>query len=212
MLRRFTVLLCLGAIAAVPLVAQTGIGIIGGYVSATVSLDPEQAGLTLSGRGGLVGGLSLGARLGGGASLGLEGLYVQKGADVHISTASASVKVNYLEVPLLLRIAIGNVHRPHLFVTGGAEYSFLMTCTETAAGTADIDCKKNATATSGVRSSDYGVLVGGGVVSGRFSLSIRYDLGLANLNNDTSTSGVFGPAPTEKNRAVMAMLGIALGK
>ena len=90
---------------------------------------------------------------------------------------------------------------------GGGQYSSLLTCTTSAAGIADIDCKKSATATSGIKSSDYGLVFGGGVASGRLSLSVRYDMGLANLNNDTSA----GQA-TVKNKAVMAMVGIALGK
>jgi len=90
---------------------------------------------------------------------------------------------------------------------GGGQYSSLLTCKTVVTGIADVDCKKTATATSGIKSSDYGVIFGGGVASGRFSLGARYDIGMANINNDTSAG-----QSTYKNKAFMVMLGIGLGK
>lgn len=207
MLRRIVTLLSLCAAAAAPLAAQTGLGVVGGYLSSSVTVDPTTAGVEWSGRPGFTGGLSLGIGLASGVSFGVEGLYIQKGADVHVGTASGSEKLAYVEVPVMLRIAIGDAKKPHLFVMGGGQYSSLLTCTQVAAGIADVDCKKSATATSGIKSSDYGVVFGGGVASGRLSLAARYDLGLANINNDTST----GQA-TYKNKAFIVTLGIGLGK
>jgi Outer membrane protein beta-barrel domain len=188
-----------------PLTAQAGLGVVGGYVSSTVSVDPATAGITWAGRSGFAGGVSFSVRVASGASIGLEGLYVQKGADVHIGTASGSEKLTYFEVPILLQLALGNARKPHLFVTAGAQYSVLNTCSQVSAGIADVDCKMSATATTGIRSSDYGVMFGGGAASGRYSLSVRYDLGLANLNKDTSAG-----QEVAKNRAIMALVSIRL--
>lgn len=198
--------LAVGTIAAAgPISAQAGIGIVGGYVSSNVSVDPATAGTTWSARPGFAGGLSLGVHVAQGVSLAVEGLYVQKGADAQIGIVSGSEKLTYVEVPLLLRIAIGDPRKPHLFLTAGGQYSSLLTCTTVSAGFADVDCKASATATSGIKSSDYGVIFGGGVASRRISLSVRYDLGLDNLNRDTSV----GQA-TAKNKAFMVLVGIGL--
>ena len=200
MIRKTAFALSLGAIAAAaPLTAQTGIGIVGGYVGANISYEPAQAGLTWSSKSGFAAGLSLGILSSGSISLGAEGLYVQKGANATASGYSGSEKVNYLEVPVLLRYNLGSGKGPKFFITAGGQYSALLSCTTSVTSQADVDCK----ATNDIKDSDYGLVFGAGATSGKITVSARYDLGLQNLNTDTAATD-----PVVKTRTFMVLLSL----
>lgn len=200
MIRKIAVALSLGGIAAIaPLGAQTSIGIVGGYVGSSVSYKPAVAGLTWSSKSGFAVGLSLGFLTSGSLSLNAEGLYVQKGANAAGGGFTGSEKVNYLEVPVLLRYNLTSGTGPRFFLMAGGQYSKLLSCTTSVAGLADVDCK----ASGDLKGFDYGAVFGAGVTSGKITLTGRYDLGMQNLNSNATASD-----PTIKTRAFLALISI----
>ena len=200
MYRKLATTLTLGALAAAaPLTAQ-GIGLVAGVVSAKISVDPPLSGTEVSSRTGFVGGLSLTIMSNKAMSLGAEGLYVQKGAKLKSGTVTGSEEIAYLEVPVLLHIKLGSGPM-HPFLLVGAQYSMMLSCSQKISTLADVDCKAN----NDIRSSDYGIMAGIGIRSGKLSLSIRYDLGLQDITKDPSPGD-----PVAKNRAIMALVGISM--
>lgn len=212
MFRKLSLGLSLGLIAAAaPLTAQTGIGVVGGFVSANVTSDPNPVGTTYSGKSGFAAGVSLTFGSATGLSVAPEALYVLKGTTVSgavgATSYSGSVKASYVEVPLLFRVGLGS-GSTRFYLTGGPAIAFEMTCKTVIPGiVAEKDCNDPADPTTGIKSTDYGVMFGAGVAMGKLTLSARYDLGLVNINKDVSTG-----AATVKNKAIFVMLGLALGK
>ena len=213
MIRKTAFALSLGAIAAAaPLGAQ--IGLIGGFVSASLTEDPVTQSVTYSGKTGFAAGLSLKAGVANGVSIGPEVLYVQKGTNATFGVGSATtyagwVKAAYVEVPVLLRIAFGS-SGTRFFVTGGGQYSYQLSCTAAVPAlvggvvvTNPDACDKVFTAPAGLKTSDYGAVFGAGVSMGKISFSGRYELGLANVNKDETST-----AHKVKNKAIMALITI----
>jgi Outer membrane protein beta-barrel domain len=200
MIRKIATALTLGAMAsAAPLTAQ-GIGLVAGVVSANITVDPPLSGTEVSSRTGFAGGLSLTIMSNKAMSLGAEGLYVQKGAKLKSGTVTGSEEFAYLEVPVLLHIKLGSGPM-HPFLLLGAQYSMLLSCNQKISVTSDVDCKAN----DDIKSSDYGVMAGIGIRSGKLSLSVRYDLGLQDITKNPTTGD-----PTAKNKAIMAMVGVSM--
>ena len=198
-------------IAASPLTGQARFGVVAGGVSATVSATNNTA-FSVSSLTGLAAGISLRTRLAHNVSLAPEALFVMKGAKetlIAAPTTTATTRANYLEVPVLVRVMLGDgTMRP--FLMGGPQASFKLSCQTTVAGAGPgfdgtSDCNKSTDNTSGITSTDVGLMIGAGIAGDRLSVSIRYDLGLVNIVRDQSAGAV-----TAKNRAFMAMVGIAL--
>lgn len=212
MITRCIMSLAIGTIVtAGPLAAQSGIGVVGGFVSANITSELPPAGTMYSAKSGFAGGLSLTIGSATGVSVAPEALYVLKGTSVTgtvgTTTYTGSVKASYVEVPLLFRVALGG-GSTHFYVTGGPQISFEMTCkSEIVTLQPEKDCNDPAAPTSGIKSTDYGVMFGAGVAMGRLTASARYDLGLANINRDATVG-----ADKVKNKTIFVMLGIALGK
>lgn len=92
----------------------------------------------------------------------------------------ASIKISYLQIPVLAqyRFTTGKTVNPYLLA--GPALSFKAGCNLQVEGS-DYECSEETTAVS---STDFGMILGGGVHIGRAQLSLRYDLGLANINGD----------------------------
>ncbi|MGH7523315.1 MAG: hypothetical protein ACREK8_03325 [Gemmatimonadales bacterium] len=56
----------------------------------------------------------------------------------------------------------------------------------------------------GIKSFDFGVMLGAGVTVRNVTVSARYDLGLANIETNA------GPGQSSKNRALMIMVSLAI--
>ncbi len=200
MFRKLSLGLSIGLIAAAAPLSAQGIGLVAGVVSANISVDPLLSGTEVSSRTGFAGGLSLTIMSNKMMSLGAEGLYVQKGAKLKSGTITGSEEIAYLEVPVLLHIKLGG-GPTHPFLLVGAQYSMMLSCSQKISTLADVDCK----ASDDIKSSDFGIMAGIGIRSGKLSLSIRYDLGLQNITKDPSVGD-----PTAKNKAIMALVGISM--
>jgi hypothetical protein len=107
---------------------------------------------------------------------------------------------DYLEVPVLLKLSpspAGDLVRPVFFA--GPSVGFLLGAEEVH----DTDYEEY------LNSTDFGVIIGGGVELGRLSLDARYNLGLAAIARDYD--GSFGHVPGDvENRAFTVMVGLRL--
>lgn len=107
---------------------------------------------------------------------------------------------NYLEVPVLLKLSPSprsDFARPTFFA--GPSVGILLDAKKVY----DTDYKEY------LRSTDFGVIIGGGVELGRLSFDARYNLGLTTIAKDYDAS--FGNVPGDiKNRAFTVTAGVRL--
>lgn len=120
-----------------------------------------------------------------------ELLYAQKGGSSTYSFAGVEttneLKYNYLDIPLLLRLSLGDTHGEGLgiYLNGGPYVAYAFSgksITETPLGTVeteftfdDVDDQKRI---------DYGFALGGGLTLGNLFFDVRYNRGTNNLLDD----------------------------
>ncbi|MEO5800977.1 MAG: porin family protein [Gemmatimonadales bacterium] len=187
----FRALLVIGALAPLHAAsAQTTFGIKGGLSFATLSnKHPDW-----DNRTGFAAGVALDMRAG---PIGIqpEVLYVQKGVKSDGSPDSDAPKLDYIEVPILLKVTIP-IPAIQPFVYAGPSIGFRLTCK-----VGEIDCDSDA-----VKSTDFGAALGGGIRLGGnkgITLEGRYMWGLKDLNK--LNSGV-----ETKTRTFLVMAGVSL--
>jgi hypothetical protein len=186
-------LLCAGAVlflAAAPVTAraQGGLGIKAGLSFNTASNTGLAPGATQ--RSGFAVGIS--ALTGGVIGFGVEGLYAQRGFTA--TTASDSRRLDYIDVPVYLRIALQNrVVTP--FAYAGPQGSYELKC-----GTGTVDCPA-----SDRPKFTYAGVIGGGVrfdKLGGLSVEGRYVYGLTDLKYTTVSS-----SESYKTRSLLLLAG-----
>jgi Outer membrane protein beta-barrel domain len=171
-------LIAILSLCSLPAIAQAqgGIGIKGGLSYGNVSNGGALPGAVAQ-RSGLAIGLS--AATGGVIGLGVEALYVQRG--VTSSVPNNGRRLDYLDVPLYLRLALPTAPLSP-FAYAGPQSSFELNCTTDNGKCPD----------TGRPSVSYAGVIGAGLQFGmqsRFSLEGRYVYGLTDLKlNTVSTS------------------------
>ncbi|MEO8480116.1 MAG: porin family protein [Gemmatimonadota bacterium] len=188
-----------------PLLAQASptFGLLGGITSSKVAVSGNDVTLSFGSRTGFAAGLSMQFPLG--SMLAFEGdvLYAQKGVKLSDAGTTGTIKLAYIEVPLLLRYNLGNgPTRP--FILGGASVGFKAGCDVTL-DTGDVSASSDCdTIFDGEqKGTDIGATLGAGVAFNRFSIQARYTLGLTEAINDNDDS------ITNKNRAIFLLAGIS---
>ncbi|HEY4319790.1 MAG TPA: porin family protein [Gemmatimonadales bacterium] len=193
----------LAAGGALPLCAQAGtVGIVGGFVSSNISVSTGSYS-GQSARSGFAIGLSL--RVPAGAlQFAPEVMYVEKGATDTTDAGFGNLKLGYVEVPILVRYSFPTSSRIHPFLTVGPTVSTRVSCTisVTVAGSGTSTTSDQCNDSDNLRSTDAGVMFGGGVSGRRLSLSVRYELGMVNLSKDDTS-------PDFKNRALFVLAGLS---
>lgn len=113
-----------------------------------------------------------------------EAVFVQKGGEeASQSLGSSSLTLNYVDVPLLLKInaPVDGALQPFIF--GGPYAGYLIEATSDADG-------ENEDLTDLLNEFYYGLKVGLGINIGPLQLDARYDMGIANLyKEDESLDG-----------------------
>jgi len=163
-------------------------GLMAGVSIASLSGDDTE---DLDSRTGFVAGGTLTLPLTALVSFQPELLYAQKGAKASESGFSATIKLDYIEVPLLLRVDVpttGSTVRPHFYA--GPAVAFKARCDLEASGSgidASQSCSDAAAEDDGedVKSVDAGLVLGGGLGFDlgrqRLNVGARYNLGLLNI-------------------------------
>lgn len=185
-------------VGATPATAQMGIGVFGGVSFANShGADKDILGLSRSGRTGFLAGAMLDIPLGA-VSIRPEVFYVQKGVRFSDSSGEVGFNLDYIEVPVLVVFGIpaGGL-KVELFA--GPQISFRAKCaivaTPTGGSTASIDCPSDI-----IKSTDFGILFGGGVAVGGFMAQVALDYGLTTLDAETDPDDI-------KNQAIYILVG-----
>lgn len=139
------------------------------YTSATQSFDTKT---------GWEGGIWFGGNRGGRVGVMGEILYAQK---KQVATGFTGTTLQYLEIPILMRVNIGSRSRSGVSVYGLVGPVFDINL-KAKLDVTDLDVKSN------YESLDYGILFGGGIEITRFLVEARYNKGLANVFKDTNAS------------------------
>jgi hypothetical protein len=168
------------------------IGLIGGMNRAT--FDSDAPGLT--NRSAFVGGISYINPLSIHRSFQLDILYSMKGAKSEDATsdATATLKFNYISMPVMLRTEFPTTSRARAFLHGGAAFDYRIGCGGEAtfggqkATTSCDELKEGLAPGSSFNRFDWGPVLGGGVAldvgSRTLSLGVRYELGMRDLVSD----------------------------
>lgn len=121
-----------------------------------------------------------------------ELLYTMKGAKFNDGTFEATLKMNYVEIPVLARFDFASSGGVKPFFYVGPAISFKLSCDVSASfqgATSTSDCDQASEGEANVKSVDYGAIVGAGLafdVSGRmFTLGARYDHSLSKVSEDS---------------------------
>jgi hypothetical protein len=189
-----------------------GIGIKLGFDVAKINTDYSELNDFLDSRTGFTGGAYLTYKLNRQFAVQPEILYVSKGAEKDIFFFSAHWNVDYLEVPVLMKFDVvpqGPVH-PNLFA--GPAMSFLLS-SEIKAFDVSYDVA------DGMKTVDASLVFGGGVNFKRFTLDVRYTLGLVNTVDAEKVNELTGAVPddfyylegdpTVKNTNISFMVGVS---
>jgi hypothetical protein len=234
MTRRFrivsTVALCLLPAA---LQAQGGAGaprgirygiLLGAAVSTISDAEKAAAGeltaaIDTKRRKGFDGGIYLQIPLAGMVSLQPEAHYAQKGvtltaSEPTVGAINLDLKIDYVEIPVLLRLDIGSQSAIHPVLLGGASVALRISCKTglSAAGSSTTtNCDANGDGTSMAdpfKKQDIGVVGGAGLAlsgAGRtFLLQLRYNQGLATVaTKDAQVNGA-----SVKNSSFSLLLGV----
>lgn len=193
-------------LGATPLVAQHKFGVVAGGTSSKVTISGDGASVSFDSRTGFALGLSHTHQLSRDIEFAPELLYVQKGTKLEADEGDLNLKLSYVQLPLLFRARIGSAST-HPFVTAGPAVAVKAGCRlSLSSGGASVsdDCDAAELDGTGFKSVDFGVVFGAGIAAKRLSVSVRYDLGLANII-DNGEAGV-----TYKNRSILALVGISL--
>jgi Outer membrane protein beta-barrel domain len=151
-----------------------------GVTMGTLSFDPESGGDFGYRIGLAVGGfvaLPLGSRL----TIQPEGLFNQRGAKADDEGLETTIALDYIDVPVLVKYAVTHGGSRSFFVFGGPSAAFKVRSRATATfgdTTIDLDADED------IESFEFGVVAGGGVDFGKWSIDGRYSWGLSNLNKD----------------------------
>ena len=180
--------------------AQNRIGFIGGLNLANVSVDPEETGIEYSNRTAFGGGSVVDLRLAENIALQLEPMFLQKGAKVKEdgSGHNMKVKLSYIEVPLLLKLMLGqSTICP--YIMAGPSVGFRLSAKVSNGVERDV---KDVT-----KSTDFGLDFGAGISfpagNGAIFAEGRYGLGLSQINDDPED-----PNTDVKNKGIQFMAGI----
>jgi len=180
MRHRRSLLLALLALAApAALCAQGEAGLKAGVSFGNISNKGVLPG-NLENRTGFAGGIYVGYRVGF-IGLGFEGLYARRGAKSDSSFATAQTRLDYIDVPVYVKLTLPTPFLVQPFVYAGPQVSFEVRC-RTAADAACPDA-----ATSGRKKTDYGAVIGAGARFGGLGLEGRYIYGLRDLKLNTVT-------------------------
>ncbi len=191
------------AVAAAQKAGDMTIGVMAGANYTKVVQDPADAGLTIDYKVGVVGGAFLGIAVNDVFSIEPQALFNVKGAKFSSSDGSGTIKVSYIEVPLLAKFWIpvsDSQVRP--FVFAGPYGAFKVSCTAES-GSISEDCDKNPELT--LKSTDFGATGGAGLEfkAGNQAVRVdaRYDFGLTNISDKSGSQ-------TIKTRSLAATVGL----
>jgi hypothetical protein len=191
---RLPLVLSLVFATSVPALAQNqGSGAKGGLNFTSVQLEVAGADATSDRRTGFVGGLFFQLPVARQLSAQFETLYAQKGSE---GGDAGSLKLDYFELPLLLRWDSTSTGNPRGNLFAGPSFNF-NTRARAEAGGVEEDIADD------VEALDVGLIVGAGAEFGRFLIDGRYQHGLREVKKDAGAED-----SRLRHRAFSLMVGV----
>ena len=179
-------------VAAAQKAGDMTIGVMAGVNYGKVSSDPEPTEFTLDYKVGFLAGAFLGIAVNDVFSVEPQAFYDQKGTKLSgTGGAEGSVKIGYIEVPVLGKFWIPSESQVKPFVFAGPYVAFKVRCKVDGAafGGTSTDCDQ--TSEINLKSTDFGATGGVGLEfkagAQVVRVDARYDFGFTNIN-DTSSS------------------------
>jgi len=171
----------------VPTYAQLSFGIKGGTNIAEYSFKDNGTNINQESINGFTLGAVLEIGLGGNIFLQPEAVFIQKGSKVQVLTEENKFNVNYLDIPLLLKMKIVNSNVFNVNLLAGPSFGMALNGEETMSGqTIDI----NFGGENGLKRFDLGINAGGGVAVNLGSIGVfgdvRYLFGVSNISDDAN--------------------------
>lgn len=181
----------------------TAKGFLGGINMANVyGDDVEMEGIKPSNQMGFAAGAFLVYNFGENLGIRPEVLYSQKGAKYEEGEAKVTLKVDYLEIPILIQFAIPTEGSLKPILLAGPYVGIKMSA-KTVMEIGDQSSEEDMG--DEVKSTDFGLMFGAGVVfSDRFEISARYSMGFTSIP-DVEIEDV-----DLKNKAIQIRAGISL--
>ena len=182
--------------------AQLSVGLKGGLNLSNIALQNETSTSSESiTKAGSATGLLVNYGFNDRFSAQVELLYAQKGANYNYSflatTYDRKVKLNYFEIPILIRYSYGDENKIQLFANAGPYIAFRLkavselTTTTTILGTTSVR-NSSIDFTDQVHNTDIGLTGGIGVnyalELGKLFAEIRYGYGLTNVNKSVTNN------------------------
>ena len=117
-----------------------------------------------------------------------EAVFVQKGSELETPTLGEKINVNYLDVPVLLKLKLLNTKMLNINLLGGPSFGLALNGEETDANNQTIDI--NFGGENGFKRFELGVNAGGGIGVNLGSIGVfgdvRYLFGVSNISDDTN--------------------------
>ncbi len=196
--RPYLALLTMAAVCILPVSARaqgpSTFGLKGGLTASTLNVE-ERRGIEVSSIWGAAAGIFVGKPLTDSLGLQIEALVSQRGARDETAGRSTTVRLAYLDVPVLLRVGNTQSDRLHAHAFAGPTFGFKLK----ADGPND-SIFGGGNTTGEVKAFDLGLTLGAGFDVDRISVDARYTFGLRNVAVAPSDGVV-------KNRSFALLLG-----
>jgi len=185
-------LLC---IAAAPAAAQVDVGLKGGLNLSKFTVDPEEPGVDFPYSYGPTGGVFVTAGSGAVAAQ-IEALYSRKGSKVDESGTETLFKLDYVDIPLLIRFNGAPANATTFFVNVGPTIGVNFRARREDADGNESDIKDE------VEQIEYGLTVGVGAQVDALVIEGRYTHGLSNIPVEDGSEDI-------RHRTFSLLLGFA---
>jgi hypothetical protein len=173
-------------------------GVKGGMNLAKIQFNEEGDDVDFDRRIGFVGGVFVVWPANEQVGLQVEALYSQKGARLSAPGVGVRMKLDYVDVPLLLLVSPARRAAVHVF--GGPSIGIRVR----ARATADFEGESGSgNIGKDIERLDVGLVAGAEVEAGRLIVDVRHTWGLSNINRNRREDDT-----TIKNRVFAAMVGV----
>ena len=200
-LRKIALFACLSMFSIIPLQAQWEVGGLIGFNVAGISVSSGPSSEDYSSKLGFGIGAVVDRLLTDQIILHLEPMYLQKGGTIKTSSFTLKFKVNYIELPIMIKYAFMINSSLTPYAMAGPSIGLLTSAKYEDDEGSTQDEKDN---TNGF---DFGLGLGGGVSyphgNMTFFAETRYVFGLTNINSESDES-------TVKNRGLLVFFGVTV--
>lgn len=167
--------------------AQVSFGIKGGVNVAEHSFVDQGVTIDRDAINGFTLGAVLEVGLGGNIFLQPEALFIQKGSELDLPSLGEKINLNYLDIPILLKLKLINSNLFNINLLGGPSFGLALNGEETI-GSETIDI--NFGGDNGLKRFDLGIHAGGGVGVNLGSIGVfgdvRYLFGISDISGDNN--------------------------